>query len=144
MCSCVFMLMCIHDSLLLGKLALCYSFGIQIKFLMHGYKFLHCGHVLEVRLSEGNNHVCPFARCLISVMMTNEILLENSFVILISTNIFTKYELDYYLFFNGSKQNPYKGYLSSGVLSSTEQWRGVMYYDVCSLFFNIYFRRSRD
>ena len=103
------MLMCIHDSLLLDKLALRYSLGIQIKFLMYGYRFLHCGQVLEVKLSEGNNHVCPFARCLMSVMMTSEILLENSFVILISTNIFTKYELYYYLFLNGSKQNPYKG-----------------------------------
>ena len=103
------MLMCIHDSLLLDKQALHYSLGIQIKFLMYSYKFLHCGHVLVVRLSEGNNHVCPFARCLMNVMMTNEILLENSIVILISTNIFTKYELDYYLFLSGSKQNPYKG-----------------------------------
>ena len=103
------MLMCIHDSLLLDKLALHYSLGIQIKFLMYSYKFLHCGHVLVVKLSEGNNHVCPFARCLMTVMMTNEILLENSIVILISTNIFTKYELDYYLFLSGSKQNPYKG-----------------------------------
>lgn len=144
MCICVFVLMCIHDSLLLDKLVLCYSLGIQIKFLMYGYKFLHCGHVLEVRLSEGDNHVCPFARRLMSVLMTNEILLENSFVILISTNIFTKYELDYHLFLNGSKQNPYKECLCSGVLSSTEQWRGVMYYDVCSLFFNIYFKRARD
>ena len=109
MCICVFMLMCIHDSLLLDKLALHYSLGIQIKFLMYSYKFLHCGHVLVVKLSEGNNHVCPFARCLMNVMMTNEILLENSIVILISTNIFTKYELDYYLFLSGSKQNPYKG-----------------------------------
>lgn len=144
MCICVFILTCIRDSLLLDKLALCDFLGIQIKFLMHGYKFLHCGHVLEVRLSEGNNHVCPSARRLMSVMMTNEILLENSFVILISTNVFTRYGLDYYLFLNGSKQHPYKGRLSSGVLSSTEQWRGVMYYDVCSLFFNIYFKRARD
>lgn len=83
---------------------------------MYGYKFIDCDHVLETKLSEGNDHVCQFTKttcgCFTRVTtMTKELkYLENAVLWFWYSLIFlTSLSQIIIIFYLVAQKSPYKG-----------------------------------